>query len=140
MSGSESSSTGNSQDEAPAPDPVGGQGAAPPGIVPGSFFLTIFLTIHLSVVEIVHSLRQIPIPSMRSYLYFMVSVNVMHQMTDDGFENDPVFEEFVGQVPQALHGAIENLASALQEIGEGQPRTQVYALVMRVIVDLAFRD
>ena len=73
-------------------------------------------------------------------MYCVISLNVIHQMTGGGFEHHQVFQMFIGRIPLALRGTIENLANALQEIEGGQARTQMYALVMGVIVDLAFRD
>ena len=37
-------------------------------------------------------------------------------------------------------GAIENLLIALQQVEYGHPRTQLYSLVMLVIVDHAFKN
>ena len=113
---------------------------APPGIVPGNFLATIFLTVHISLNAIVNYLRMIPIPFFRGLMWWLTSIDIVNRLSDGALEEHPRLGRLVGNSPQELRQHIENLATALEEVHEGAPRLVMYNTVMRMIQELVFES
>ena len=54
----------------------------PPGAVPGSFHTAVLLTMHIALSVIVNCLRGIPVPFFRALMHWLLSIDIVHQLSD----------------------------------------------------------
>ena len=111
---------------------------APPGIVPGNFQATVFLTIDNAIIAIADHLRGIEVLDHRAFEYTMISADLVHRLSNGGLEEDNEWKVLLGHSLRLLHKHMDLFVAALQEIEVGLPRYMMYGSAMGIVAGLSF--
>ena len=107
----------------------------PPGLVLGSFEMTVLRTLLLSLLDVIAYLRNIELRSERFALGEAVGVTIANNLTDGGLEYHDEFERIAAMIPWRLNRAVENITDSLREM-EGDARRTMFGAIMRILYDV----
>ena len=67
----------------------------PSGVITGNILATVLRTLRISLIGIVDYLSLIPVPYFGALLYWLISLEIINELSDEGIEEDPTLDRFV---------------------------------------------